>query len=350
MTRRVRQRVDVAHVSWFCRFAALSVVVSGLAAAGAASPASATLAGGEEPLARYLKSSRSVLLGVSVDDVAQVDGFDHAADKAAGLVNVYVSFASPEFDRVRAGWIRRRGAVPMITWLPCRDGSLGAEQPEFSLRRINSGAFDDYLRHWAAGAAAWGHPLLLRFAPEMNGSWNPWSAGVNGNSAREFVRAWRHVHTVFEAAGASNVEWVWSPNVVMRNSPALSSLYPGDRYVDWVGIDGYNWGTSQPWSRWQSFGGVFGRTLTSVRALTKRPLMLAEVASAERGGNKAAWISNFFRRLRENPDILAFVWFNYRKEADWRIGSSQSSRNAFAAGAAQRRVRGAAAIARWSGA
>lgn len=301
-------------------------------------------------MAADLTSSRSVLLGVSADDLAGADRFSGSSGKAAGLVNVYVSFASPGFDRPPLDAIRRRGAVPMVTWLPCRDGSLGSEQPEYALRRITGGAFDPYLKRWAADAAAWGQPLMLRFAPEMNGSWNSWSAGVNGNRARDFVLAWRHVHDLFAEAGASNVEWVWSPNVVMPGSPSLPSLYPGDRYVDWIGLDGYNWGTTRAGSRWQSFGDVFGPTLRAVRALTQRPLMLSEVGSAEAGGSKAAWVADFFRQLRRNPDILAFVWFNFDKEADWRIDSSSSSRHAFVAGVADARVRGAAGGSSRSGA
>jgi hypothetical protein len=324
-----------------------TVALMSLASAGWPQPVDARPTGNSS-LARHLASSRSVLLGVSVDRIEQAGRFETRARKRPGLVNIYSSFASPSFDVRRVEAIRTRGALSMMTWLPCHDGSLGALQPDFSLRRIIAGDFDEYVRAWASEAAAWGHPVLLRFAPEMNGSWNPWSAGVNGNTARDFRRAWRHVHHLFAAAGAQNVEWVWSPNVVMPGAPALSSLYPGDRYVDWVGIDGYNWGKSQPWSHWQDFDQVFGRTLKAVRALTKRPLMLTEVASAERGGDKGSWIREFFQSLRVNRDILAFVWFNYRKEADWRIDSSPRSRTAFAAGAAQPRVRGSAAIARWS--
>jgi len=276
-----------------------------------------------------------------VDDPAGVETFAARAGKGAGFANVYVSFASPSFPAQLAGALRERGSLPMVTWLPCRDGSLGPSQPQFSLRRIADGSFDSHVRRWAAGAAAWGQPLFLRFAPEMNGTWNPWSAGVNGNSAHEFVRAWRHVHDLFEQAGASNVIWVWSPNVVMPGSPPLAALYPGDRYVDWIGIDGYNWGTTRARSRWQSFAQVFGPTLREVRQLTSKPLMLSEVGSAEAGGSKAAWITDFFRQLRRNPDILAFAWFNYDKEADWRVDSSPASRQAFAAAVADPRFRGA---------
>jgi hypothetical protein len=176
----------------------------------------------------------------------------------------------------------------------------------------------------------------------MNGDWTPWSAGVNGNSAADYVRAWRHLHDVFGRAGAVNVSWVWSPNVVFHGSSPLRKLYPGDAYVDWIGIDGYNWGTTRPGGGWMGFERLFGPTLRQVRRLAHKPLMLSEVASAERGGDKAAWISGFFRGLNRNPDVLAFVWFDFAKETDWRFTSSAAARGAFARGVAAGRYRGAA--------
>ena len=107
------------------------------------------------------------------------------------------------------------------------------------------GHHDAYIREFAEAAKAWGHPFFLRFNWEMNGNWFPWSEGVNGNQPGEYVAAWRHVHDIFTQVGATNATWVWCPNV----DPAsklhdLASLYPGDAYVDWTGLDGYNWGTN----------------------------------------------------------------------------------------------------------
>ena len=110
----------------------------------------------------------------------------------------------------------------------------------------------------------------------------------------------------------------------------LSRLFPGDGYVDWTGLDGDNWGTTEA-SGWQSFEQVFGPSITQVRALSAKPLMLAEIGSAEQGGDKAAWITDFFARLAVRPEVRGFLWFNHDKEADWRVQSSDASRIAYAA-------------------
>jgi beta-mannanase len=132
---------------------------------------------------------------------------------------------------------------------------------------------------------------------------------------------------------------VWSPNVSYPGSTALGGLFPGDGYVDWTALDGYNRGSTAA-SGWQSFEQVFGPSIAQVRALSGRPLMLAEIGSAEQGGDKAAWIADYFTRLADRPAIRGFVWFNHDKEADWRIQSSRPSRLAYARGVAAARYRG----------
>jgi Glycosyl hydrolase family 26 len=322
-------------------FAVAAVVAAAAATGGTAG------AGSRSPseTVRSLRTTRSVLFGVAAESggsaTAPLTRVAGSVGKTPALFGSYVSFASPNFDRRLAESIRSQGAIPLITWEAWSDGALGREQPRYALARFLHGDFDGYIRHWAEGARDWGGPLLLRFAPEMNADWNSWSAGINGNSAAEYVAVWRRVHGLFDRVGARNVQWVWSPNVSFPGSTPLRPLYPGDRFVDWVGIDGYNWGTSRPGTRWRTFDQVFAPTIRSIRRLTSKPLMLAEVGSAEQGGNKARWISQFFASLPRYSDIFAFVWFDYDKEADWRLDSSAAARVAFAAGIADRRYRGA---------
>jgi len=281
-------------------------------------------------------------MGVALGDVdADLSGlrrFERAAGARARLVGIYQAFGLDQFDAELLSRLRAHGAVPMVTWEPW-DWRKGLSQPDFALARIAGGAFDDYARAWAAAAHAWGRVLYLRFAPEMNGDWRPWSERVNGNRPGDFVAAWRHLHAVFAAAGARNVRWVWSPNAIYEGAIPLARLYPGRQTVDLVGIDGFNWGTTQSWSSWQSFESVFGPTLRSVRRLTHKPVLLTEVASADRGGDKARWLRGFFRGLARHREIRGFVWFNEDKEADWRIDSSNAARRTFAWGVSARKFR-----------
>jgi beta-mannanase len=170
----------------------------------------------------------------------------------------------------------------------------------------------------------------------MNGDWYPWSEVRNGNSAGQYVAAWRHVHDIFAAVGATNVSWVWSPNTTYAGSIPLSRLYPGGAYVDWVGIDTYNWGSNPARGGWQSFAQGVTPTYDTVAALApEKPMMLPEVGSTESGGSKAAWITDALTSIPTAfPRIRAVVWFNWDVEMDWSIESSKSAQTAFATGIA----------------
>jgi Glycosyl hydrolase family 26 len=280
-----------------------------------------------------------VLFGVATPagpSLADLDAFEARAGKRVGLYLYYESFAHSRFEPAQADAIRARGALPAITWEPW-DPAGTADQPDYALQRIISGTYDDYIGEWATEIGAWGHPLLLRFAHEMNGDWYPWCETVNGNRPGDYAAAWRHVHRIFRAAGATNAKWAWTPYVRLPGSLPLAALYPGDEYVDWVGLDGYNWGSTRTWSSWQRFAEIFEPSLAELKAITDKPVMIGEVASTEVGGDKAAWIDDFFDGLKRHHAIRAFAWFNFNKESDWRIESSPAATEAFAAGLADPR-------------
>jgi hypothetical protein len=238
-----------------------------------------------------------------------------------------------DFPAADASRITAAGAVPELTWEPW-DPAAGVEQPAYALDTITAGAHDAYLKRWAAQVRTWGQPLVIRFAHEMNGNWYPWAEGVNGNGPGDHAAAWRHVVDVFRRAKVTNVTWTWAANVPYAGSTSLASLYPGDSYVGRVGLDGYNWGTTQPWSSWQSFGDLFGPGVAELQAITTRPVHVSETGAPEgAGGDKAAWTTEAWTWLDAHPEVRGVTWFSFLKEADWRIDSSEASLGAWGAGA-----------------
>lgn len=262
-------------------------------------------------------------------DLRQVNAFEQGARHHAGIVMWFADWAhNRDFDVRQASAVARRGSVPEITWEPW-DASRGTGQPAYRLRTITDGRHDAYVRRWARQIAAYGKPVRIRFAQEMNARAYPWAEAANGNRRGDYVRAWRHVHGIFERAGATNVRWVWAP-VAGHLRP---DLYPGSDQVDVLGVSGFNGGTILWGKRWRSFADAFGPTLDALHALDpSKPVELAEIASTERGGSKAAWIRGLFASLRSRPYVKALIWFNLRKETDWRIQSSRGAERAFARG------------------
>ena len=113
-------------------------------------------------------------------------------------------------------------------------------------------------------------------------------------------------------------------------SNSIQKYFPGDEAVDWIGIDGYNWGTSGGTFLWQDFEEIFGDAYDSIVSMSSRPIMIAETASSEEGGDKSAWIKSAAKALKIRfPAVKKLIWFDLKKECDWRISSSVKSAEAF---------------------
>ena len=282
-------------------------------------------------------------------DMQAVAQFERVAGKSLSLVNFSSPFASCSsssaplsscsFYRFPEGAmenVRSHGAIPFFSWassmLPA-----SVNQPNFQLADVLNGDFDSYIRQFATEAQAWGHPFLLRFNWEMNGNWFQWSEGVNGNQPGQYVAAWRHVHDIFSSVGATNATWVWCPNIASPEKlGGLASLYPGDEYVDWTCLDGYNWGAS-PYKpeKWKSFGDLFGPAYDAITAeiAPSKPMVVGEVGSTELGGSKAEWIGEMLREVpSEFPRIRGLQWFEKNEEGEWSIESSPAAASAFSQG------------------
>ena len=207
------------------------------------------------------------------------------------------------------------GRIPLVNWEP----------HNIDFAKISDGSLDATIVARARGSKALGKKFFLDFAAEMNGD-EAWS----GNNAALYVSAYRHIHDLFAAAGANNVIWAWCPNVTDTNGGNRTTMdyYPGDAYVDWTGVDGYNWGTTNS-NGWQTFKQVF-QDIYPLLAAKKKPILIGEMASTEIGGNKASWIDDIIPTLRASfPLIKGVVWFDINKETDWRISSSPASEASF---------------------
>lgn len=215
------------------------------------------------------------------------------------------------------------GTETMISWYP-HDNTVS----------VASGKYDSFLTSFAAGVKAYGKPILLRPMWEMNGNWDAWDIGdshINTNAT--YIQAWQHIVNIFRAQDATNAQFIWSVNYSSLGTGAsLTGAFPGDSYVDYVGIDGYNWGVdSAGHPTWYSFDRLFSGAYATLSALTAKPLLITEMASSEEGGDKAAWISDAYQQLAASKyaRIVGVFWFNENKERDWRIESSPTAQQAF---------------------
>jgi Glycosyl hydrolase family 26 len=260
-------------------------------------------------------------------DPSQIDAFARRVGQKPAIILTYKRWDVKPFYPPELEQIGKRGALPMVSWEPWETSGKPAK-----LWAIARGRYDGYLRRSAHLAKLWGKPVMARFAQEMNGSWAPWERGHSGSTPRSFIQAWRHVVSVFRQAGADNVIWVWCPNVNTGHLPFMQ-YYPGDSWVDWVGLDGFNWGGS---IGWRSFSEIFAGSYEELARRTSKPILIGETGSGQTRGDKAAWVRSAFQREMPNfSRVRAVVWYNSVDRADFRIDSSPSALRAFRQGIAQ---------------
>jgi hypothetical protein len=268
------------------------------------------------------------LLGKRMSLIHFMAPFAHCSSSGCG----HYRFPGEEMQTIRS-----HGSIPFFSWSSQAIPSTEV-QPDYQLADVISGRYDAYVRDWARDAKRWGHPFFLRFNWEMNGDWFPWAEGANGNRRGDYVRAWRHVHDIFSDVGATNAIWTWCPNVDFESKlQDLETLYPGDGYVEWTCLDGYNAGTNPAKDeRWRSFDQLYRRTYDEVttQIAPNTPMVLGEVASSEQGGSKAQWITDMLRALpNDYPKIRGLLWFDkFENGMDWPIETSAAAIEAFGIG------------------
>jgi len=288
--------------------------------------------------------AHGVYIPGAAQEPAVLAAFEALTGAPVGIVHWYQPWGyderqpwyQPVLDQPALRRVAAHGATPLITWEPRGPvASAGGRDPS-RVSTILSGQFDSYIDEWARGLKSFGLPVYLRPFHEMNNAAQPWAYGQNGNSAADEIAAWRYVHDRFARIGANNVLWVWSPNTE-NTQVSFAQLYPGDDYVNWLAVDGYNGGTQLNWGGWLSPVQLFDRSYRSLVALSpSRPIMIAETSTVEQGGSKATWIKELFNDLPAAfPNVQAIVWFHTdttaRGEADWRVNTTAAALDAFKA-------------------
>ncbi len=274
-----------------------------------------------------MASGNDLLIGAWVGtqpSESNIKEFQQLQQRKLDIVHSFINWSTDfSFVRPMAEAASANGSVLMVTWEPWEYNSVD----------INNGKADAYITRMANDIKSFGKEIWLRPLHESNGDWYPWGIGyTSGVNTSETVKAaFKHIVDIFRAQGVSNVKWVYNVNCSnVGSGSTYMAHYPGDEYVDYVSIDGYNWGTTQSWgSRWQSFDEIFADAYSAIKSTNKK-VIIAEWAATEVGGDKPTWITQSFNKIRSSyGNVFAVVWFNQNKETDWRINSSQAALDAY---------------------
>jgi hypothetical protein len=217
--------------------------------------------------------------------------------------------------------LQQRGITPVIWWQPT-DPANPLQGTYERYKQTLDGTHDAYLTEWAraarAAGEASGRPILLRYAHEATGYWFPWSVGRFDNTKENYKAAWRYLWRIFKREGALPwVRFVWSTVFPYRWA------YPGDRYVRFVGLTMLNYGADR---RWRNPGPLLDKRVIASTQITTRPIILAELATAYLGGDKAQWLKQAYERAYEkHPAVWAIMYLDTDEphltanQPDWRL-------------------------------
>ena len=278
---------------------------------------------GTGPAALERADAMEQWLGIALDAQTVFEPWDRRPDEI-----------DRQFDRLEDIWAA--GRVPLLTWEPFTP--TPAATPSDLVPRAAAGGYDDYLTEFAAALADWvagpdgeldtadDRRCYLRPMHEANGDWYPWAPACAGFDPASYVRLWRRLHRIVADAGvpSDRVSWIWAINHVDVGDVPAESLFPGDGVVDLVGVDGFNWGATQPWSEWRSPDVVFGEALDRVQSLSDRPVCVPEFGSTSvtvdgvDTGRKNDWLRDAFAYFRER-DVALAAYFDIEKETDWQM-------------------------------
>jgi cellulose synthase (UDP-forming) len=275
-------------------------------------------------------------------DIQKVFFIENRHNMDFDIISYYLAWdqkSISSFPREQINATYNLNALPMITWEPWASTLPSENMPEELkeekkiFKHIKDGYFDTYIRNFALELKSFQKPLFLRFAHEFNNPQYPWSQ-TGDNTPEEFIAAWRHVYNLLKAEGAHNVIFVWNP----WDDAEMEEYFPGDNYVDWIGITLLNYGPFNPDGKQHSFEDLYSRFHERLKAITRKPVMLAEFGSVRLDPSQDKWVMDAMNTITAKYDeIGAVVLFNssydknipkndwYSKEAiDWTLDSIAS--------------------------
>lgn len=314
------------------RLLSLLAVVVALVAPLAGTPVEAAPA---KPRAPHARLADRVEFGAYVDGMtlqpSRLRDFETLVRDRADIASYYWGFGDVFPGAVEHSFADEGRRKVLVSW------DMGPTR----FTEWSGGRHDAYLATLVERALAYPYDLYVRPWPEMNGDWQdfqPTEAGEKryGGTYAEFRTAWRYVVDYFRSRGATNLKWVFNPTVdTYAETTPVERIFPGEAYVDVLGLDGFNWGKDSGWGRWLSFEEVFAAQYRRLVALHgTAPVWICEVASKEPAVNdgapkdpsrsKAQWIRSAFASTAF-PRVRALVWFQALKERDWRVNSSTAA-------------------------
>ena len=283
------------------------------------------------------------------DDITLKDlqSFEGTVGKTAAWV--YFSnnwYRSRKFPLDTATWIREAGSIPFIRLMLRSSSEEDQREPVFTLQNIIDGKFDKDLHAWCTSARDFGTPILAEYGTEVNGSWFSWNGVWNGagtingygdpaqpDGPERFKDAYRHIIQICRDESAKNITWVFHVNdgdVPKESWNQFENYYPGDEWVDWIGVSVY--GALTPGDpTWPTFREEMDAIYPRLTALTPdKPIALLEFGVTKNNplGDQALWARTTLGDITSlrYPRLIGFSWWNEMWENDDNLDHNTTMR------------------------
>jgi len=235
-------------------------------------------------------------------------------DKNFGIINTFIAWED-DFPITFAKYIKEKNKILILTWEPY----IKTNKQSNILPDIISGKYDALIRNMAKSFKTYNSPCFLRWGHEMNGNWYSWSGNPD-----QYIKAYERIYNIFKNENCDNVKFIFSINnfdVPHKKENKFELYYPGDKFVDIIGIDGYNWGKEKSKMKWKSASQIFSNSYHRIKHMAPdKPIFITETGTTSRGGDKIDWILDFLKTLKTKfKSVKAVIWFDINKESDWSL-------------------------------
>ncbi len=189
---------------------------------------------------------------------------------------------------------------------------LGDNTNPIIMYDLLDGKYDDKIKEYAEQIKKIENVVLFRLNNEMNGDWCSYCAWFTQTDTSIYKEVWKYIHNKFKENEVNNILWVWNPN--WGDFPAFKwnhylNYFPGEEYVDIVGVTGYNTGTYYKHEKWRTFEEIYDPMMEEYREYFDYRFMITEFGCSSFGGNKSEWISDMMAKIEKyNFDIA--IWFS----------------------------------------
>jgi mannan endo-1,4-beta-mannosidase len=262
------------------------LLVLALAAGLAAAPAAQ---------ATSIMPTSGIYLGAFANEAGGISALETDIGRHLALDRTYMPWTF-------TGWAKRvapdaaAGRIPELAW---------SAAPTTTAAAIASGSQDRIITAAARALRATGTEVMLVpwYEFDQPKGHKRWIGGP-----KKVIAAWRHMVTLFRAAGATNVHFVWTPMAFDFGAHAkvdARTFYPGDNYVHWIGADAYN----LPGAPFRTQDELLDAAVSFAHDHNK-PFIVGETASLASVAATPGWIEAYGAWAAAHPTVKAVNFFD----------------------------------------